>query len=198
MDEGLHDVGSAMLEKEGAEFLFVIDRDATKLQEGIPEELNLQYREALSQMIEGNWDICQDILITILRTIWPGDGPSEAMYRFMAEYSFKCPPNWNGYRALDAETLANSSREAVDLDDADSPSSLHAELDDTISPRTGRSGRNARVGSRAESGEDKKQVSFSRRSMGFMLAGYLAESEQENIVMGDMEEVWHWRNGDWR
>merc|ERR1719247_2196777 len=108
-DEGLMDISSETLEKEGAEFLFVIDRDVAKLQEGIPEELNLDYREALCQLLEGNWDAALEVLVRILREIWPGDGPSEALYRFMKESNFKCPANWNGYHVLDDDALARAT-----------------------------------------------------------------------------------------
>ena len=37
-----------------------------------------RYRDALCQLIEGNWDSAQEILVKILKDIWPGDGPSEA------------------------------------------------------------------------------------------------------------------------
>jgi hypothetical protein len=108
-DEGLSDINSSTLEKEGAEFLFVIDRDVARLQTGIPEELNLDYREALCQLLEGNWDAALEVLVRILKELWPGDGPSEALYRFMQETHFKCPPNWNGYHTLDADQLARAT-----------------------------------------------------------------------------------------
>merc|ERR1719183_734333 len=108
-DEGLSDINSSTLEKEGAEFLFVIDRDVARLQTGIPEELNLDYREALCQLLEGNWDAALEVLVRILKELWPGDGPSEALYRFMKETNFKCPANWNGYHVLDDDALAKAA-----------------------------------------------------------------------------------------
>jgi class 3 adenylate cyclase len=198
-DEGLNDIGSATLEKEGAEFLFVIDRDATKLQEGIPEELNLEYRDALCQMIEGNWDACQEILVKILRTIWPGDGPAEAMYRYMAEYSFKCPPNWNGYHLMDADTLANASRESVDLDDNDdlfSPGGPSPRGLAGIKPASPLKKLDAPAGNVSGDGGDaiaaRGGVSFSRNTMGSILF----HAEDEHVP--EMEHVMHWRKGDWR
>merc|ERR1719197_1360585 len=103
-DDGLADVSSATLESEGAEFLFIIDRDVQKLQEGLPEELESEYREALCQYLEGNWEQARKPLEKILRTIWPGDGPSTALHRVMAELSetvpgekgFHAPLDWAG------------------------------------------------------------------------------------------------------
>jgi len=207
-DEGLSDVNQHQLEREGAEFLFVIDRDVTKLQEGIPEALSLEYRDALCQLIEGNWDSAQEILVKILKDIWPGDGPSEAMYRFMAEYSFKCPPNWNGYHVLDAETLANASREPVDLDAEEIFSPLGM-----MSPRVGvgnrLGGRPPSAGSsgRVSNTHDKVEHHEGRGSQSLIhrpdlarqdsmpgFNGYQEEQEEEAVV----EHLPQWRKGDWR
>jgi hypothetical protein len=202
-DEGLYDISSATLEKEGAEFLFVIDRDVTKLQEGIPEELNLEYRDALCQMIEGNWDACQEILVRILRQIWPGDGPTEALYRYMSEYSFKCPPNWNGYHLLDAETLAQASREPVDLDGQEE---VYSPGGNPTSPRgTGRvvkptapSKKNLTAtppdsDSRA-SFQGKGNVSFGDGNQFLAMLSDHPDEEKSAVV----EAAFQWRKGDWR
>jgi class 3 adenylate cyclase len=193
-DEGLHDIGSATLEKEGAEFLFVIDRDATKLQEGIPEELNLEYRDALCQMIEGNWEPCAEILVRILRTLWPGDGPAEAMYRYMSEYSFKCPPNWNGYHVLDAETLAHASRDPVDLDDDEvmySPSGPSPRYTNT-KPQTPTT-KNGNLAPEDDGLPSRGAVSFARNTMGSIIGfqEYSGLEDPENMIL-------QWRKGDWR
>jgi hypothetical protein len=108
-DEGLADVSSATLESEGAEFLFIIDRDVQKIQEGLPEELESEYREGLCQYLEGDWEQAQEVLERILKTIWPGDGPSTALYRLMEEHSFTVPKEWSGYHVMDYDTIAKRS-----------------------------------------------------------------------------------------
>lgn len=69
----------------------------------------MDYREALCQLLEGNWDAALEVLVRILKELWPGDGPSEALYRFMQETHFKCPANWNGYHTLDEGQLAKAT-----------------------------------------------------------------------------------------
>merc|ERR1719263_954395 len=154
-------------------------------------------------MIEGNWDACEESLAKILRNIWPGDGPSEAMYRFMAEYSFKCPPNWNGYHVLDAETLANASREPVDLDAEEIFSPLgmmspRVGVGNRIGgrpPSAGSSGRVSNTHDKVEHHEGRGSQSLIHRpdlarqdSMpGFN--GYQEEQEEEAVV----EHLPQWR-----
>lgn len=34
---------------------------------------------------------------------YPSDTSQEAILKFMAKHDFVCPPNWKGYRSLDAD-----------------------------------------------------------------------------------------------
>jgi class 3 adenylate cyclase len=190
-DEGLADISSATLEAEGAEFLFIIDRDVQKIQEGLPEELESEYREALCQYLEGSWEQAQEVLERILKTIWPADGPSTALYRELEEHGFKAPKEWSGYHLLDQEMIAKRSKLPLLKFEEDRDPAEEENLRQTTSTTlaTGVSRRARNTGGR-KSNESKGPMPVVRQTM-VKSAG--DPGEMERLPNGEF-----FRPGDWR
>jgi hypothetical protein len=124
-DDSLVDFDQAAIAKTEVDLLFVVDRDVSALQDGMPEQLLTDFREAITAFLDKgtdrSWPHAREVLLRILKTVWPGDGPSIALYKYMEQFQFQCPRNWPGYREITDYELSrlgglHGEDSVVDLD----------------------------------------------------------------------------------
>jgi len=100
--EELKDVDNERVEADGIEFIFAMDRDVAKQQEGIPENLFVDYRRGLANVAEGKLDRAKEAFERVL-SYWP-DGPSKAQLNFIGLVNEEEPGD-KGFHVLDSTTI---------------------------------------------------------------------------------------------
>jgi hypothetical protein len=100
--EELKDIDNERVEADGIEFIFAMDRDIAKQQEGIPETLFIDYRRGLANVAEGRLERAQADFEHVL-SYWP-DGPSKAHIHFI-RLATEEEPGDKGFHVLDSNTI---------------------------------------------------------------------------------------------
>merc|ERR1711959_331409 len=90
------DAPVSAIEKDGAEYLFLVDRDVVELQKGLSDAIAGYFRTALCYYVAGEWAEAKEQIEKALEI--DNDGPSQAMLRFLEIHEFICPEDWAGYR----------------------------------------------------------------------------------------------------
>jgi hypothetical protein len=100
--EELKDIDNERVEADGIEFIFAMDRDVAKQQEGIPETLFTDYRRGLANVAEGKLERAKTDFEHVL-SYWP-DGPSKAHLQFI-KLATEEEPGDKGFHVLDSNTI---------------------------------------------------------------------------------------------
>jgi hypothetical protein len=100
--EELKEIDNERVEADGIEFIFAMDRDVAKQQEGIPESLFVDYRRGLANVAEGKLERALSDFEHVL-SYWP-DGPSKAHINFI-KLATEEEPGDKGYHVLDSNTI---------------------------------------------------------------------------------------------
>merc|ERR1719387_2785839 len=92
------DVTAQAIEKDGAEYIFLVDQDVVQLQQGVSEEMLTNFRQGLTEYCSGEWGEAQKYLEKALEH--GEDGPSRFLLKFMGRFEFEAPADWDGSRDL--------------------------------------------------------------------------------------------------
>ncbi|CAD7947346.1 unnamed protein product [Amoebophrya sp. A25] len=96
------EVSADVIEGDGVEFLFIIDRDVNNLQKHIPgfdpddpnaNTTRSRLRKALCHYIAGDWRLAREDYEALLKD-FRHDKPTRAVYDFMHSLDFVPPSNW--------------------------------------------------------------------------------------------------------
>jgi hypothetical protein len=87
--------------------MFVIDYDFYTIKKQRREALDINFRQAYQEYVNGNWNTSQNYLTQCLE-INPDDGPSLALAEYMEKHKNSPPDGWLGYRDIDEKDAAPS------------------------------------------------------------------------------------------
>jgi len=95
---------------------FKTDYDINVMRTGFSNEFFRRFFTAYRNYEAGEWMVARDMLLTchyepkyhtppvdLAEEDWPVDGPTRALLKYMGEYDFEAPYNWQGHRPLEKE-----------------------------------------------------------------------------------------------
>lgn len=97
------EISKESLTAKPIEYMFVMDQDIVRMQEGFTMEFHSAWKQAFHLYITGSWLLAADILQRCSSMLPDGDGPSECLLNYIQSLDFTPPEDWAGCRKLESK-----------------------------------------------------------------------------------------------
>jgi hypothetical protein len=91
--------------------VFLNDGDIMTARSKYPSSFFENYGVAVRNYDAGEWEVAREFFLLTQDMLGDVDMPSSCLLNYMAEFDFKCPNNWQGYRHFHVEEEQNRARQ---------------------------------------------------------------------------------------